>query len=332
MKGNRTLPESHGAEGGHGFGGGGSCQRVAGRMYKSFRLASYGFTLVELLVVVVIIGLLAALISTAVISAIGKAREARVLLEIRAIEAAFHAFKERYGEFPPSTLQDEAKVTDFLRRAFPRYAAKYGTNLYTQFLADTGLSPASSPAELLVFWLSGISEDPEHPFQGQRKPLFDFVKDRLQGGRYYPDLSGAKGNAPYVYFRAADYEIVGFNTGQWILRPYQRREYYEENGQYRCRNEWFNPSTFQIISAGRDNMYGGTLREAGDPSVPPYDPMNPPSPTEYKNFPPARFPTSRFSSLPSGLLLTNFDETNRPGHLDNLTNFLEGKIENAIKQ
>ncbi len=240
----------------------------------------HGFTLVELLVVIVIIGILAGLISTAVIAAMGKAREARVSMEIRAMEAALHVFKDRYGEFPPSKW-DRATVEPFLRRAFPRYAFRHGANVYNQFKTDlqthAGLTVDNmDAAAALVFWLGGIpdsngkprgfAKNPEDPFRKypdepmRYPPMYEFAQKRLviSGGtiRYYPDISGAiEANAPFVYFRASEYGSVSFvhNAGgeDVTITPYQNP----------TTAEYFNPQTFQIISAGRDNLYGGAAYE-----------------------------------------------------------------------
>lgn len=276
-----------------------------------------GFTLVELLTVIVILGILTGLISAAVVAAIARAREARVTLEIRTMEAQLQVFKNTYGDFPPSNLQDAASVGAFLRRAFPRYPAN-GADPYTQFKSD--LSANDTPltvtnmdaAAALVFWLGGMpdsngklcgfAKDPENPFckpsvcSLRNAPLFDFVRDRLviSGAtmRYYPDMSGAReADAPYVYFRAVEYTTAQFTHSAGgenvVLKPYQNNR--------TGTAEWVNPQTLQIISAGRDNLYGGTV-----------------------NNDPPRFPT------------TNFD-TSRPGHHDNLTNFLDGKLEDALQ-
>ncbi|MCS7306704.1 MAG: prepilin-type N-terminal cleavage/methylation domain-containing protein [Thermoguttaceae bacterium] len=246
----------------------------------SSRWTGRGFTLVELLVVIVIIGILAGLISTAVIAAMGKAREARVSMEIRNLEIALQTFKDRYGDFPPSRW-DQATVEPFLRRAFPRYAFKHGANLYNQFKTDlqtnAGLTVDSmDAAAALAFWLGGIpdntgkprgfAKDPENPFRKypdesiRHPPLYEFVQKRLviSGGtiRYYPDISGAiEAASPFVYFRASEYPNVSFRHiggGEDVtITPYQNP----------TTGEYFNPQTFQIISAGRDNLYGGVNYE-----------------------------------------------------------------------
>jgi len=63
-----------------------------------------GFTLVELLVVIVIIGILVALLIPAVTNAIKRAREAQVVAEISGIDSALVQFQSRYGVNVPSFL------------------------------------------------------------------------------------------------------------------------------------------------------------------------------------------------------------------------------------
>ena len=63
-----------------------------------------GFTLVELVIVIAIIGILAALITPAVMRAFGSARDAKVKVEITQLASAIAAFKATYGMDPPSRI------------------------------------------------------------------------------------------------------------------------------------------------------------------------------------------------------------------------------------
>ncbi len=61
-----------------------------------------GFTLVELLVVIVIIGMLAAIVTPAIMIAMSRAKVARIKAEIDMLHSAIMNYKNEYGSFPPS--------------------------------------------------------------------------------------------------------------------------------------------------------------------------------------------------------------------------------------
>ncbi|MDB5349443.1 MAG: hypothetical protein JWN86_690 [Planctomycetota bacterium] len=63
-----------------------------------------GFTLVELMIVIVIIGILVGLLLPVIIAAVRRANDARVAAEIQTIAAGLGKFKDRHGEYPPSRV------------------------------------------------------------------------------------------------------------------------------------------------------------------------------------------------------------------------------------
>src|SRR5687767_3618331 len=65
-----------------------------------------GFTLVELLVVITIIGILAGLITVAAVGALKKARETEVRTEINQIDSALMEYKNKTTAFPPNCQTD----------------------------------------------------------------------------------------------------------------------------------------------------------------------------------------------------------------------------------
>jgi len=67
--------------------------------------AQSGFTLIEIMVVVFIIGLLAALVVPKVVSNTDKARVAKARADVRAIEEAAGLFKLENGRYPSSIDQ-----------------------------------------------------------------------------------------------------------------------------------------------------------------------------------------------------------------------------------
>jgi general secretion pathway protein G len=64
------------------------------------RAARRGFTLVELMVVIAIIGLLAAVVTVNVISQMDEARKTKVAADMQAIEDALKLFKVNLGYYP----------------------------------------------------------------------------------------------------------------------------------------------------------------------------------------------------------------------------------------
>ena len=159
-----------------------------------------GFTLVEMLVVIVIIGILAALITAAAATALSSAKQTRIKVEVDQLAAAMEAFKQKYGAYPPanlSCLQDtsgnyvcEHQLTSFVARAFPRYAvATAGLPTIPYQIAwdlqNAGVDVSIfNPQVSLVFWLSGFGPDPTDPFNRNnqvvtRTPFFSFDQAQL---------------------------------------------------------------------------------------------------------------------------------------------------------
>lgn len=81
-----------------------------------------GFTLIELMIVVVVIGVLMGLILPAVQSAFARARITEVVSEIRGLEAAIAQFKNVYGIEPPSRIRLYEAAT-----GSPSWASHTGT-------------------------------------------------------------------------------------------------------------------------------------------------------------------------------------------------------------
>lgn len=163
------------------------------------------FTLVELLVVIVIIGILAALITVAVSAAIVNARQARILLEIGQLSGAMAQYKAKYGSYPPSSrpllLQH---IHSLFQRVLPEDLAT--------------LPPQMNAAEILVFCLRGYTSDPQRPVNYfnnnvKRDNFHTFDTGRLRKGRDFTvsiagtTLTGqtavyvqTEKDAPYLYF------------------------------------------------------------------------------------------------------------------------------------
>jgi prepilin-type N-terminal cleavage/methylation domain-containing protein len=102
------------------------------RGYSAIRNPQSAFTLVELLVVITIIGILAALLLAAVQQARKAAARASITTEINQIDAALKDLKNSVGSFPPNAQTDgtggpiveNTVLTDFkqfMMKAFPQH-------------------------------------------------------------------------------------------------------------------------------------------------------------------------------------------------------------------
>lgn len=163
-----------------------------------------GFTLVELLVVIVIIAVLIGLVLPAITGARTRAREAQVTNDISQLEKAITAFKVDFGIDPPSQITLFAAQSDWdlpanvrskgiIKQLWPRFDfstcggavpamatsfAPLGSGIAPVHFHLSSASPPSlslNGAECLVFFLGGMidtnsgafvgfAKDPAHPF------------------------------------------------------------------------------------------------------------------------------------------------------------------------
>ena len=174
-----------------------------------------GFTLVEMLVVITIIGILAAILVPTILIAMNRAKVGRITLEESQLDAAIESYKQKYNDSPPD-FSDRDLVIRHLRMAFPRMAPAEWNVIVSTFW----LYPLNNPgtvgydlsyvdrAESLVLWLGGLSDDPRRPFTGVGGPLVLFQdasgnnrvmanRDRTDG--FFSFDEGRLGRWIYVY-------------------------------------------------------------------------------------------------------------------------------------
>ena len=220
-----------------------------------------GFTLTEVLIVAVIIGILLALVSAAVFPALDSAKEFARYSEAANLSMAMESFKAQYGATPPSDLRDSTAVSRFFSRAFPRVDAS------TLDLAAAGANTGEfDPGNALVFWLVGFSGDPTNPLSGHAvrmqngggngEPFYEFDTERLSGTggngtvRYYPNLPGGQetydgdteGTEAFLYYAKPYAEST-----KPVFKPYQKEG----------TTNYYNPRSFQIIQAGLNRQLDG---------------------------------------------------------------------------
>lgn len=231
-----------------------------------------GFTLVELLMVIVIIAILLALIVPAAQGVIATAREREVAAELTGLETGCSKFKARYGENPPSavTLYEQANAWTPASRAVMRKV--FGSTFRFDISRDINGNGNSTDVitmtgdQCLVFFLGGLpdysggslnligfSNSKSNPFSrgGSRIKFYeDFDSNRLlvRSGQtmpsYYDRLNlPADGGAPLCYFSKT-------RTGRYEPGDCAGGIYHQGN----INAPW---KDVQIVSPGRDHAIGG---------------------------------------------------------------------------
>jgi prepilin-type N-terminal cleavage/methylation domain-containing protein len=123
-----------------------------------------GFTLVEMLVVIAIIGILAALLLPAIMIAIRTARNTAIGLEIKQIDTALEAYRLEKGDYPPN-FRSRDIVRKHVLKCYPRIDPIYFDHFMdTVFGSSQANAPVIDESQSLVFWLSMTDADPQYPF------------------------------------------------------------------------------------------------------------------------------------------------------------------------
>jgi prepilin-type N-terminal cleavage/methylation domain-containing protein len=163
------------------------------------RQSRLGFTLVELLIAIAIIGILMSLTVTAVTRAITRGRETASRLEINALSQAIEQYSLKYGDYPPDGSSEQVLLRH-VRKIFPRISAQ-DLALLTQLTRVRGSNTFSEVAmdrgEALVFFLGGFSGNPLNPFTGEGGPLKRIGSDPMNIASY--EYNGTRDNAFYDF-------------------------------------------------------------------------------------------------------------------------------------
>ncbi len=181
---------------------------------SAFRTPHSAFTLVELLVVITIIGILAALLLVAATGALKAGNRARIKAEIDNLSQAVETYRNDVGggSYPPSCMTGAAgnpwngtrsnadniynntTVLNDLRRHLKKVSPRHREpeKLLDRICGEdeTGSGPGAGPglkggmsaAEALVFWLGGFSSDPTAPLTGPGGLSYDRSTLGVNGG------------------------------------------------------------------------------------------------------------------------------------------------------
>ncbi len=131
------------------------------------------FTLVEILTVIVIIGILAAIAIPAISNAVTTARQTAQRLEINSIANAVEQYLQTYGDYPPDGSNADV-LNRHMRKLFPRMIEP-DIEILKRLTDDSAAGVptgavfsgvAMDRGEALVFFLGGFSKDLQRPITG----------------------------------------------------------------------------------------------------------------------------------------------------------------------
>ena len=206
------------------------------RTPQSKRRCRPGFTLVEMMTVIVIIGILAGLTIGAGIAVRNSVRRGIIISDMKQLEMALQRYQSEVGEYPPDFAfcgeatargnEARSRVVRHLRKRFPnlRLTGTTDNDKFVLFESLVGTTAGGGKSELnpstaLTFWLGGMldddgkpkgfSEDATNPFkrdasnkltEPRTTPYYDFNTERMDGRQLMQP--GIRPPSPFVYFRA----------------------------------------------------------------------------------------------------------------------------------
>lgn len=249
-----------------------------------------GFTVLELMVVVMVIAILVALIFPAVNSAIARARDAQVVTEIAGLRHAALEFRSTHGEFPPSYIEiDESgfwstprqrESLRVLQKVFGREfegptwdpIAKLwiaGPKRDVNHDGDTSDVIVLDGPECLVFFLGGVPSQSAsggfvlHGLSPNKTNPFAFAPGARNRVKFFEKWDASRlhdhdgdGFPDYHDLFSERYAFFSTTaTGAYRNSP--------DGGDTGLSHYWMSdvnhpwaPGSMQIISAGRDGRFG----------------------------------------------------------------------------
>jgi type II secretion system protein G len=128
-----------------------------------------GFTLVEMLVVVAVLALLAALAVPPALSSLERARLARVVADLQTVEVALEAYRTDHKAYPPVTVScmaiDAEQVLQLPQELADGGYLPKNTRTATSTLLEDPFNPGNTYkyAAPENYWLNGSKQDDRYP-------------------------------------------------------------------------------------------------------------------------------------------------------------------------
>ncbi len=140
-----------------------------------------GFTLVELMVAITVIGILVGMLAAGIFPVLRTARETTINLEMKQIELSIEQFKTQYGFYPPSFesgtningtavgVSSAADLMRYVNRMSPNHSegapSGHGTESRLEHWYEE-IGQFLDQESSLVFWLSGVCKNKQFPITG----------------------------------------------------------------------------------------------------------------------------------------------------------------------
>ncbi len=254
------------------------------------RPARRGFTLVEILVVISIIGLLVGLLLPVIATVQRRVKIARITMEMKQMMIALEDFRTKVGgsQYPP----DGTNTADLQQFCKAAWSHATWSSAATPPAGQVGYPTDLTPDTALVFWLGGaqdasgafigFSANPLNPFDANAQritPAYDFQQRAnssnprfVQQGSLTPappasasvvwnlyqylPLNGQPTSQPYLYFKAV--------AGQYSTAPFTPKgsvsiatQPYADSSVWTTKTPYYvSPKSYQILCPGMDGKFG----------------------------------------------------------------------------